>query len=91
MSPIIDARAIPERRLLILADFTMLAAYGPDGLAWRTGQISWDGLRITGVSSDEISGIAWNAPDQRHVSFSVNLKTGAHRGGASPDVGTPLP
>jgi hypothetical protein len=67
-----------------LADFTTLAAYGPGGLIWRTGEISWDGVRVTDVIRNDIKGIAWSSPEQREVEFTVYLETGIHSGGAEP-------
>jgi hypothetical protein len=51
---------------------------------WRTGEISWDGVRITDVIDNDIKGIAWSSPEQREVEFTVDLDTGIHSGGAGP-------
>ena len=81
--PIIDARSIKDRQLLVFADFTKLVAYGPQGLVWITERLSYDGITISEVTSDNIRGIAWDAPNLSSVAFSVDLGSGKHTGGPS--------
>jgi hypothetical protein len=76
--PVLDVRQIPENRLLVFSDFTRLAAYGIDGLAWRSPQVCWDGLKIDRVTRDTIEGTGYDPtfsvkPEFR---FVVDLKTG---------------
>jgi hypothetical protein len=86
--PITDVRAIPEAQLLVFADFTALSAYGSEGLAWTTDDLSWDGLEITEVSPDFIRGLAWDAPQGQQVEFCIDVGTGCHEGGSRPTTGT---
>jgi hypothetical protein len=83
--PIMDVRAMPESQLLVFANFTTLAAYGPNGLVWVTGDLSWDGLKLTEATPELIRGIAWDAPHEREVEFVVDVRTGGHEGGSSPE------
>lgn len=76
---------VPARDLIICADFTGIAAYGPTGRCWMTKQLSWDGIDISEVTSLLIRGLAWDAPKERHVEFEVELGSGKVRGGSSPD------
>jgi len=82
--PIWDIRVILEKQLLVLADFTVLTAYGPHGIVWVTDRLSWDGIKITDVTSDWIRGLAWDSPQEKNVEFIVDLRTGDHKGGSSP-------
>ncbi|MCP4525483.1 MAG: hypothetical protein GY833_06195 [Aestuariibacter sp.] len=84
--PVWDARAILEKKLLVLVDFTVLTAYGPEGIIWTTNRLSWDGLKITDVTSNCIRGIAWDSPRGKEVEFVVDIQTGRHEGGASPEM-----
>lgn len=86
--PIKNVFAIPDRRLIVFADFTKLTAYGPKGIAWETQQLSWDGLKITRVTSEAIQGLAWDSPHQKEVEFLIDTKTGRHQGGSSPETYT---
>ena len=47
--PVMEARLIPDRELLIFIDFVRFAAYGRDGLIWRSPRVCWDDLLILGV------------------------------------------
>jgi hypothetical protein len=49
--PVIDFRPLPDHKLLVFSDFSRLAAYGSNGLAWRSPQVCWDELKITSGSS----------------------------------------
>ena len=69
--PVIDVRAIPERQILVFADFTNLAAYGANGLVWRSPRLCWDDLKILNVTQDTIEGIG-----DGESRFAVDVRTG---------------
>jgi hypothetical protein len=79
-------RVVRERGLLVFADYLVLTAWGRNGKLWATERLSWDGLRITEVTADEVRGFGWEAPADREVAFVVDLATGRHRGGARPST-----
>ena len=83
--PIRDVRVILERKLLVFVNFTTIAAYNSQGIAWTTDRLSWDGLKIIEVTDNYIRGLAWDSPQGRDVEFVVELATGRHKGGASPE------
>lgn len=83
--PIVDVRLIVERELLVFIDFTTITAYGSDNMVWTTPRLSWDGLKITDVTSDYIKGLAWDSLNEQEVEFLVDIKTGYHEGGSSPE------
>jgi hypothetical protein len=58
--PVIDFRPLPEQELLVFSDFTGLAAYGSDGLVWRSPRVCWDDLRITKVTGETIEGTGYD-------------------------------
>lgn len=84
--PLLNVRFEPERRVALFSDFTRLTAYGPEGKLWETVDLSWDGLSIERVAADGIWGTAWDSPKSKEVDFYVDLKTGNHRGGSSPQM-----
>ena len=73
---------------MIFIDYVKLLGYGAKGLLWQTGSLSWDGLKITKVSSNKICGMAWDAPKNKEVKFSVEVTNGACEGGSSPEMYT---
>lgn len=58
-----------------------LSRVSTHGTVWRTRRLSWDGLEEVFLTEDEIGGLAWDAIDQTWMPFSVDLHTGASRGG----------
>ncbi|MGB9073973.1 MAG: hypothetical protein WCC22_15155 [Terriglobales bacterium] len=69
--PVLDVRAIPERQILVFADFTNLAAYGTNGLVWRSPRVCWDDLKILNVTHDTIEGAG-----DGESRFAVDVRTG---------------
>ncbi len=82
--PVRGVHPILEANLLVFEDFTRLTAYGTGGVVWATPDLSWDGLKITEVTGDQIKGLAWDASQEQEVEFLVEVRTGRHTGGSSP-------
>jgi hypothetical protein len=78
LNPVLDVRSIPEHNLLVFSDFTRLAAYGSNGLVWRSPRVCWDGLKIVSVTRSTIEGTGHDPTNSvTHESrFVVDLKTG---------------
>lgn len=83
--PITRVIQIVERDMLIFAGFTSLVAWGREGEMWRTKQLAWDGLQITSIDGDRIVGLGFDPITSANVPFSVNVVTGEHEGGSSPE------
>lgn len=84
-TPIKKVVAVSKAELMIFMDFVRLTAYNTDGFAWQTESLSWDGLKIVEVLRNVIKGVAWDAPNNKEVLFSVDVKNGSHIGGSSPE------
>ena len=82
--PILDVRIMKDVELLLFSDHTKIAAYDPQGHRWTTKDLSWDGIEITDVTTEQVCGLGWDSPMQRDVEFMVDLQTGKHVGGSSP-------
>jgi hypothetical protein len=76
--PVIDFRLLPEHQLLVFSDFTGLAAYGGNGLVWRSPRVCWDDLKITKVTSETVEGTGYDPTNsfKQEMRFAVDLKTG---------------
>lgn len=81
LKPVTAVLPLPEHNLLLFSGFHAIHAYGPDGLAWTTGRLSWDGIRLGGVVDGRLEGTGWNMLTDREVPFFVELATGTHVGG----------
>lgn len=68
---------------LVFSNGLWFEALGPDGLSWRTRQVSWDGFRNVRVDGGVIRGEAWNPMDD-WAPFTVDVATGEVRGGSFP-------
>jgi hypothetical protein len=86
LRPVTEVVVIPEPALLLFAGFHSIVAWGAEGLAWQTARLSWEGLRLTGVSTGPdvapvLYGLGWNLHTDKEVEFAVDLRTGTHTGG----------
>lgn len=82
--PIRSVHGVPALNLILFLDYSRVVAYGLQGLAWSSAQVSWDGLDIQHIGNDTVDGVGWDAPSGSKVTFSVNLRTGYHTGGSAP-------
>lgn len=81
LKPTVEVRTLPEQNLLLFTGFHSLLAWGPQGLAWQTAKLSWEGIRITRIEGNALHGLGWNLMTDKEVPFSVDLLTGQHQGG----------
>lgn len=81
VTPIIDVRSVRAQGIIVFANFTELAAYGPSGIKWRTKRLTWDGLKIVEVTDTSIRGQFWDIRSETIAEFVVDLETGTHQGG----------
>lgn len=82
--PVVDVIQLPTHGLICFVGLTSLSAYGKDGLRWKTGRLSWDGLKVTAVDPTIIRGSGWDASTGLDVDFVIDITTGQPIGGASP-------
>jgi hypothetical protein len=85
VTPVTNVLQVLEAGLLIFSDFTSLCAWGARGLAWQSKQLAWDDLVISSCDGRTLRGNGFNPIESSIVSFSVDVVTGKHQGGSSPD------
>jgi len=76
--PVLDVRTVPQQGLIVFSDFTQLAAYRNNKLAWRSPRVCWDDLKIVRITREAIEGVGYdptNSITHEHP-FSVDLETG---------------
>lgn len=83
--PITSVWPIPDHKMIVLANYTSLAAFGASGFLWKTGRVSFDGITITHINADHIEGEAWDPTARTPPRFLVEIRTGKLTGGASPE------
>jgi hypothetical protein len=74
--PVTRILAVPEVSVLLLIDFTHIAAMGENGVSWTSNRLSWDGIDVKDVVGSTLLGFGWSAPEHRHVGFRLDLRTG---------------
>jgi len=85
LKPVAEVLVLAEHGLLVFVGFHAIVAWGREALAWQTGRLSWEGIRLTGVRADEngaaLHGFGWNMPIDKEIEFEIDLRTGTHIGG----------
>jgi len=81
LKPVVHIFPVSQHNLLLFAGFHTILAWGPQGEAWHTGKLSWEGVRITGVEGNTLHGSGWNLLTDQERPFTVDLLTGTHQGG----------
>jgi hypothetical protein len=82
--PVTEVRALPDLGLLTFIGFTSITGLGAKAIAWTTGRLSWEGVRVSSIAGATLEGRGWDAVMDREVPFTLDLKTGKHTGGATP-------
>jgi hypothetical protein len=81
LKPVAEVVVLAVHGLLVFVGFHAMVAWGREGLAWQTGRLSWEGIRVTGVEADGLRGCGWNLMSDEEVEFVVDLRSGRHTGG----------
>ncbi len=87
LKPVAEVRVLVEEGLILFVGFHSMVAWGKDGLAWETGRLSWEGVRVGEVKDGVLRGFGWDLMADKEVGFTVDLRTGTHQGGAFPAAG----
>ena len=76
--PVLSVLPLPAHDLIIFSDFTGLAAYGRNGLSWRSPRLCWDELRIVKVTGNTIEGTGYDPTNSvsNESRFAVEIGTG---------------
>jgi len=77
--PITDVLVIPDHDLVVFADFTDLVAYGPAGIAWRSGRVALDDVEIVRAEGDVLH-VAGFFGSVNRAEFTVDIHTGQPSG-----------
>jgi hypothetical protein len=75
LRPVVGVAVSPQNDMVIAADFTHLAGFGPEGRRW-IAEVSWDGVELDGVEGSVVHGRGWDAPQSRKAEFAVDVRDG---------------
>ena len=75
--PIRDVRAVLDARILLVANFSILYAFGPAGRLWAE-EVCGDDLKIREIQGGIIRGVGYDPTNgnQTMAEFAVELATG---------------
>jgi hypothetical protein len=75
--PIRDVRVVIEARILLIANFSVLYAFGPDGRLWAE-EVCGDDLKIQEIEGNIVRGVGYDPRNgnQTRAEFAVELATG---------------
>jgi hypothetical protein len=81
LKPAVSILESTTQSLLLFVGFHTIVAWGRDGFVWETAKLSWEGVRITELSDDVLTGFGWDLMTDREMEFRIDLRTGKHTGG----------
>jgi hypothetical protein len=84
--PVMGLHPLADLEMIVMHDHTTVAAFAAGPMLWKTGRISFDGIVIKQIGTDYIEGEGWDPTARVPPKFRINLRTGEHEGGASPDM-----
>jgi len=79
--PVVDILISKNSGYLLLIGFTDIALFDLNGLRW-VKEVSADGIKITEIGNERISGTAWDPPKNKYTEFVVDVLTGELSGGS---------
>ncbi len=82
--PIREIHRVPGRDCILIVDYSTITMFDAAGFRWNTAHLSWDGMEISNVDSNSVTGFGWDAASDRKVAFCVSIPEGVATGGAAP-------
>ena len=79
MRPVVQVLATPN--YLLLAGHHDLLVRSADGRIQRSPQLTWEGFTLTGLDGARLSGTGWDMLTDEEIPFTLDLETGALKGG----------
>jgi hypothetical protein len=73
--PIVDIHLLPQHECLLFIDFSMIAAYGRNGMMWQA-KSPFDGLKITNADGNRIEGVGYYPASASDCPFVVDARSG---------------
>jgi hypothetical protein len=77
LKPVVEVLPLVEDGLLLFVGFHAVMAWGADGLAWQSGKLSDEGVRIESAKNGMLHGFGWKLMTDKEVPFAIDLKTGS--------------
>lgn len=76
------AYQVPELNSVVFGNGLFFESLGPDGWQWRSGRISWDGMRDLRRDELRLFGEAWSPLENCWLPFELDMGSGQFTGGS---------
>lgn len=74
--PVLDVRPASSDGLLLFVSHHKILAWGRDGQAWESEQLSDEGVTITSIEPGMLRGTGWEMRTDNEISFALELRSG---------------
>jgi hypothetical protein len=76
--PVREAKVVADHNMVLFSDFTNIAAYGCDGLIWKSRRLCWDDLQISSIVDNRLFGSGYDPTNsvKPRDNFMLDLRTG---------------
>ena len=74
--PVLEIRTAITDNLLLFVSHRRILAWGRDGQAWETENLSDEGVTITGIEPGFLHGLGWRMLTDKETPFNLDLRTG---------------
>jgi hypothetical protein len=74
--PVLSVHPLPEQGLILFVGHHAILAWGKIGQAWQSDRLSWEGVTITRIEANILSGLGWDMLTDKDLPFSLDLATG---------------
>ena len=74
--PVLDLRPAAGDGLLLFVSHHRILAWGRDGQAWESEQLSDEGVTITSVEPCVLRGTGWEMRTDKEIIFALDLRSG---------------
>ena len=77
--PVLEVRAVAQAGLLLFVGHHSILARGAAGTAWESAKLSDEGVAITAIDGESLSGRGWNMMTDKESLFTLDLRDGRIR------------
>lgn len=74
--PVLEILPLPEHGLLLFVGHRAIVAWGAEGRAWESEQLSSEGIALAAVEGSTLCGLGWNMATDKEAPFAIDVKTG---------------
>ncbi len=78
LRPVVRVLGVGATVVLVGFHTLLVLAHGE---AWQSGRLSWEGVTLTSLEDDTLTGLGWDVNTDEEVPFTLHLHTRELRGG----------